>query len=353
MAHLLIVDDSQPSREALVELLAAQGYECTPAMDGEAALALVRTRRIDLVLLDITLPKVSGLAVLEEIRSRRSAVELPVIMVTAHSASQEVVKALSRGANDYVTKPLDLPVLLARVRTQLQVRELTSLKDEFLAIASHDLKNPLTSVIGSADFLTSTFAVGTPMTAEGRWFIETITERAQKMTRLISDFLDMQAAHEGRLLLRKEALDLRRIAHQILEDNRAYGQRKGIGLTLLPGEPLPCVPADEARIAQVIENLLGNAIKFGRSGDQVEVATRAGDSHVVLEVRDSGPGLREADLEQLFVRGAHRSNRPTGGESSTGLGLAWCRQLIELHGGRIGAHNGELGGAVFWFELPR
>lgn len=352
MAHLLIVDDSLPSREALVELLSAEGYECSPAADGESALAILRSLRIDTVLLDITLPRVSGLAVLEEIRRSRSAVELPVIMVTGHSGSREVVDALSRGANDYVTKPLDLPVLLARVRTQIQLRDLSRLKDEFLDIASHDLKNPLTSVLGSAEFLDSSFAVGTPMTPEGRWFIETITRRAQQMTRIITDFLDMQASHDGRLILRKGPVDLRRIAQQVIEDNRAYGQRKGIALALALGEPLPSVAADEARIAQVVENLLGNAIKFGPPGCQVEVATSTGVSHVVLEVRDTGPGLRDADLEQLFVKGARLSNRPTGNESSTGLGLAWCRQLIELHGGRIGARNGEQCGATFWFELP-
>lgn len=102
----------------------------------------------------------------------------------------------------------------------------------------------------------------------------------------------------------------------------------------------------------MVENLLGSAIKFGPPGCQVEVAISVGDSHVVLAVRDTGPGLRDADLEQLFVKGARLSNRPTGSESSTGLGLAWCRQLIELHGGCIGARNSEKGGATFWFEMP-
>ena len=353
MACLLIVDDSKASREALLELLAGEGYECQAVGSGDAALQILRSQRVDLVLLDIAMPGVSGLDVLDELRRLHSAVDLPVIMVTGQSASQATANALDRGANDYITKPLDLNVLFARIRTQLQLRELGRLKDEFLSIASHDLKNPLTAILALADLLAFEFQVGTPMTAEGRWSIETIGRRARQMNRLIADFLDMRAAQDGHLVLARTPTDLRQVAELAVADNLIYAQSKGIELALAAGEPPPLVSADPARLAQVVDNLVGNAIKFGSAGGRVELATRAAEGQVVLEVRDTGPGLAAADLERLFTRHARLGNRPTGGETSTGLGLAWCKQLVELHGGRIGARNGEEGGAVFWFELPR
>lgn len=353
MNRLLIVDDYQPSREALVELLTDAGYACAAAADGRQAISLVPTLRPDLVLLDINMPSVSGLQVLAEIRQKHSTVELPVIMVTAYSGSADIVSALAGGANDYVTKPIDLSSLIARVRTQLQIRDLARIKDELLSIASHDLKNPLTAMLGVTEMLTERFPIGAPMTAEGRWLIAVANDRTRQMIRIVTDFLDMQAANQGLVTLRKTPMDLRRVAELAVTGNRTYGQRKGITLSLLPGEPLPLVSADEARITQVVENLLGNAIKFGPPGCHVEVATRGSETTVALEVRDTGPGIAAADFDKLFVRHARLGNRPTGGEASSGLGLAWCKQLVELHGGRIGAHRREPEGMVFWFELPR
>lgn len=353
MACLLIVDDSKASREALLAILSDEGYECQAAGNGATALQILRGQRVDLVLLDIAMPGVSGLEVLDELRRYHSAMDLPVIMVTGQSNSQAIANALDRGANDYIAKPVDLNVLLARIRTQLQLRDLGRLKDDFLSIASHDLKNPLTAILALAELLAFEFSVGTPMTDEGRWSIETIGRRARQMNRLINDFLDMGAAQEGRLVLARVPTDLRQLAELAVADNCVYAQSKGIEIALAAGEPPPLVSADPARLTQVIDNLVGNAIKFGSTGGRVELLTRAAGGQVVLEVRDNGPGLAEADLERLFIRHARLSNRPTGGETSTGLGLAWCKQLVELHGGRIGARNGDSGGAVFWFELPR
>lgn len=351
MECLLVVDDYQSSRDALAELLTDAGYACLAAADGAQAIELLRTRRVDLILLDINMPKVNGLQFLEAIRRHRSAVELPVIMVTAYSSSDTIVTALTSGANDYITKPIDLAALLARVRTHLQIRDLARLKDEFLSIASHDLKNPLSAMLGVTESLAEDFPIGTPMTAAGQHLIDIAIRRTRHMIRIVTDFLDMQAAEQGHMVLRKAPIDLHRIAAQVLEDNRPYGTRKGITLTLLPGEPASIL-ADEARLTQVIENLVSNAIKFGPRGSQVEIAIRLDEATVTLEVRDTGLGIPPSDLEKLFVKHARLKNRPTGSETSSGLGLAFCKQVIELHGGRIGARNGERAGAVFWFELP-
>ncbi len=351
-ATILVVDDVTATRDALVLLLGDEGYRAIPAPNADAAMAALAHGPIDLVLLDVGMPGMGGLQLLDHLRLSRSPLELPVIMVTATADTEAVVGALQRGASDYVAKPVDLRVLLARVRTQLELARLSRLKDELLRIASHDLKNPLTTVMGAADALATDFPVGTPMNEEGRFYIEALKRRGLQMRRIISDFLDFGALHDGRLTLRRAPVDVRQLVAQSVDDNLAYARGKEIRLDLRPGTSPPQVLADAARVTQVIDNLVGNAIKFCPRGGSVEVAAFEHHGGIRVEVRDTGPGLSEADRARLFVPHARLSNRPTGGESSTGLGLALCKQLVELHGGRIGASNAEGGGAIFWFELP-
>ena len=110
--------------------------------------------------------------------------------------------------------------------------------------------------------------------------------------------------------------------------------------------------ADKSRLNQVLENFISNAIKFSPQGEQVTVCTRKTESGVLVEVRDSGPGITDEDMKKLFVKYAKLSNMPTGGEKSSGLGLAICKKVVELQGGKTGARNNPEGGATFWFELP-
>src|SRR5688500_3040363 len=150
VSSLLIVDDEELSREGLGRHLRRHGYAVTGAGSGREAMELRGGRRFDLVLLDVMMPGMNGLEVLQHLRQVDSLIGLPVIMVTARGESADVVEALALGANDYLTKPLDLPVALARIRTQLALkqaedalREADRRKDEFLAVLGHELRNPL------------------------------------------------------------------------------------------------------------------------------------------------------------------------------------------------------------------
>jgi len=118
-------------------------------------------------------------------------------------------------------------------------------------------------------------------------------------------------------------------------------------------ESLPEIDLDPGRIEQVIENFVNNAIKFSFPGTRATVRTVSNeDGAVQFEVNDGGPGLKEEDMDKLFMKYARLSNKPTGGEVSTGLGLAICKRLVDLHGGEIGARNREPVGATFWFTFP-
>ena len=350
--RILIVDDHPASRESLAALLSESGFEGVPVASGAEALARVQAESFDLVLLDVSMPGRSGLEALRQMRVNAPLTELPVILVTGRTQSEEMVAGLDAGANDYVTKPIDLPVLLARLRTQLALLELARLKDEFLRMASHDLKNPLTTVLGGTETLIDLFPVGTVMTAEGVRMAHSIHRRAEDMLRIVKDFLDLQALDDGALAIRRDPIDLAAIAARVVDDQRAYAERKHITLALEASAPVP-LTGDAERIDQIAQNLVGNAIKFSSAGTRVTVRANAVPGAARLEVIDEGPGIAPEDQAKLFVKRARLANRPTGGEHSSGLGLAICKRMMDLLGGRIGASNNVGRGATFWLELPR
>lgn len=351
--YLLVVDDNEDNRDMLSRRLRRTGYHVDCAEDGTQALDMIGASKFDLVLLDIMMPGISGLEVLKTVRTKYSVADLPIIMATAKDHSEDIVGALKLGANDYVTKPIDFPVVLARIQTQLSLRRLSELKDEFLRMASHDLKNPLTVILGSLKMIQRVVPPGSAMTEEAFELVMRMSKRASEMQRMIEDFLDFQAMQDGRLSLVKTMVRLNDIAQETIEGNLDYANAKSISLRLEMDDALPPMEADGARVKQVAQNLVGNAIKFGPKGSSVVVKTSGNGGFQLFEVSDRGPGLTEADMKKLFQKYARLSNKPTGGEKSSGLGLAICKQFVDLHGGEIGAtNNTDAAGATFWFKLP-
>jgi signal transduction histidine kinase len=350
---LLIVDDNEMNRDVLARRLARQGYDVTTAVDGREALALIEARRFDLALFDVMMPEVSGLEALEEVRRTQSLADLPIIMVTAKTQSDDIVEALRLGANDYVTKPIDFPVLLARVQTHLRLRRLSELKDEFLRMASHDLKNPLTEVLGVASLVEAMVPPGATMSEDMHDLVGSMKKSARRMQHIIEDFLDFQVAEDGAIRLDAVPTDLDALVAEIVASNQAYAADKGIALAFQPADAPGIVRADPRRLGQVVQNFVDNAIKFTPRGGRVRVCTARDGGEALLEVHDDGPGLTPEDHAKVFRKYARLSGKPTGGEKSSGLGLAIAKQLLERHeGGRIGVRNAPEGGAVFWFSLP-
>lgn len=346
-----MVDDNQRNVDLMVRRLERAGYTIEAALSGEDALARVAQRGIDLVLLDVMMPGLSGIEVVQRLRLHHRLHELPVIMVTALDESATAVEALGHGANDYVTKPVDFPVLLARLDTQLQVKRLNDLKDEFIGIATHDLRNPLQKVLGGADLLRTMVESGMPFGEDHLALLGGIARGGQEMLTIIQDFLEFGALADGDLTMRRRPIDLPALVREVVSTAGAAASEKGIGLSA-ECEDVPQLKADPDRLRQVLVNLVSNALKFSQPGTATQV--RLGSEHdgVKVAVVDQGPGFTEEDAGRAFERYSRLSNAPTGGESSTGLGLSICRRIVELHGGRIGLENHDGPGATLWFWLP-
>ncbi len=371
---VLVVDDTPENIAILSSLLRGQ-YRTKVAINGASALEIAASNddRPDLILLDITMPEMDGYEVCRRLKDDESLRDIPVIFLSALNETVDKVKAFSAGGIDYVTKPFQAEEVQARVETHLKVRrlqlelekqnrklheyneqlcQLHALKDEFLRIASHDLKNPLTCILGFAGIIDSVTPPGAVMTTETHSWLGKIRAQCRVMQQIIEDFLEFQAMEDGQIKLNREQVDVNGLARDVLERQAGYAAKKTITADLDLDEALPSLNADSTRLGQVFDNLVGNAIKFSSPDKHLVVRTRKSDFGVLVEIIDSGPGLTPDDKQKLFVRYAKLSSQPTGGETSSGLGLAICKKVIEMHGGQIGARNNAERGATFWFELP-
>ena len=377
--RVLVVDDETSNRELLEALLTSLGHDVDMAADGSEALAKLDLSH-DLVLLDVMMPGIDGFEVTRRIRNESDIRDIPICMVTALSSKEDRLRAVEVGASDFISKPIDKTELKVRTASLLkakealdtikryqlelevqnsllkesyeQLRKLGELKDEFLEIASHDLKNPLTCILGFASIIDFQTPPGTVMTAEMHGLVARITGQCRVMQKIIEDFLDFQALEDGQINLTLETVDLNELARNVLERNAGYAAKKHITPHLELENDSLLVNADKSRLNQVLENFISNAIKFSPQDKQVTVCTRKTENSVLVEIRDSGPGITDEDMKKLFVKYAKLSNKPTGSEKSSGLGLAICKKVVELQGGKTGARNNPGGGATFWFELP-
>jgi len=349
---LLVVDDNEMNRNLMSMQLARQGYQADTAASGIQALNMMEERDYDLILLDIMMPGMSGLEVLEIIRKKHTLISLPVIMVTADDLQESIVDALQRGANDYLIKPLNMPVTIARIKSQLTSKDLATLKDEFVRFASHDLKKPLIVIEDVVDTLLQECQAGQNAPADLQELLQLIKKTGENMRKIISGFLDTKQLESVDLAPEYKPAQLNELVEKSIQANASYARKKGVRLRQELDPNLPAVEVDEFRITQVLDNLIGNAMKFSPGNTTTTVRTHFDNNYVYAEICDGGPGLTDEDIQKLFMKHASLSNRPTGDETSTGVGLHLSKQFIDLHQGSIGARNNTEQGATFWFGLP-
>ena len=348
---ILIVDDTPANLSVLAECLSEAGYSLLVAEDGEDALALTERCVPDLILLDVMMPGIDGFTTCKRLKERATTRDVPVIFMTALTDTAEKLRAFEAGAVDYVTKPIQHEEALARINTHLTIRRLQrqlqeqlALKERFMRIAGHDLRNPLCLILMSGELAKRKGAP--PEVAE---YLESIHASARQMRAIIDTFLNLRrpGAESGGLA----RCDVNLLAAAVLAQHEPAAEQKQISLALELEEGLPAGRCDAGHAYQALANYVSNAIKFTPRGGQVTVRTRSAGMRLRVEVADTGPGVPEAERGQLFTEYARLSPRPTAGEESNGVGLSIVRQLVESQGGAVGA-DFPGSGASFWFELP-
>ncbi len=232
----------------------------------------------------------------------------------------------------------------------MKLEELNELKNEFLGMAAHDLRNPIGTNLFLAELLYK--EVATVLTEGQLRYLSDIQSSSKFMLQLIDDLLDVSSIEAGLLHLKRRPSDLRKLLKRNVSFNSKLASMKHIHVDLQIEGELPKLSLDEGKIEQVLNNLISNAVKFSQPGTTVEVRAAAEDEGVLISVRDQGPGISEAEHAKLFQPFGLTSVRATAGERSTGLGLAISWKIVEGHGGHIRVESQIGVGSVFLFTLP-
>lgn len=361
---ILVVDDDRSSRGILDGILRPQGYIVAEADSGERALAVYPEFKPDLVLLAIAMPGLDGFETNRRLRQTHGVSVAPVIFLTAPDRSATSGEDPARDGADFLRKPFLPDEVVARVRIRLHVRQLEAqhqslveqlnsartAETRLLGMAAHDLRNPLGSIRSLAEFLRNG-TVG-PLTTDQLDLVNTIHTTSQAMLTLVSDLLDVATIKAGELKIVPELQCLDELIETSVYLAKIAAAPKKIDITLAASAAITPVPVDAAKIKQVVDNLLSNAVKYSPPGSTVTVELHANDRACSFSVKDQGPGIPEHERDKLFQDFGRLSVRPTGGELSTGLGLAICRKIVDAHRGTIVAENLPDGGCEFRVTLP-
>lgn len=239
---------------------------------------------------------------------------------------------------------------LAQANVELQ--EANRLKDQFLSVASHELKTPITSISGQAQIVLRRLSKKKELPEElvdVRTALEKINEQTRRLNTLVDDLLSLSSIRSGKLNLRLSACNLGDICRSVVEEQRTISERT-IDI-VLPASPV-FVEVDSDRISQVMTNLVSNALKYSSPESPVRVAVCARDTTALIKVHDSGQGIAQEELEHIFDTFYRAPDAQTSKQSGWGLGLAICKDIVERHNGRIWCESQVGAGSTFFVELP-
>lgn len=369
--RLLVVDDEAAQVEALCRTLEDEGYSVEGFTGARAALTALTPGAFDIVLTDLTMPGMDGIAFLNAARAVDP--ELAGIVMTGHGTLATAVEAMKAGALDYILKPFDLRVILrvlARTQAMLRLRrenaallarlsqrtvELETANRElqvanreleaFSYSVSHDLRAPLRAIDGLLSVVREDFGAG--VAPEAHPHLEAIASQATRMGELIEDLLRLSRL--GREPLRKRSVDMRGLVQEVVGELHAAEAARSLDIRI--GE-LPAAQADPSLLRQVWVNLVANALKFTRRRERalIEIAGAPHADHKLYSIRDNGAGFDPRRADRLF--GIFQRLHPAQEFEGTGVGLSIARRIIERHGGSMWAEGEPDRGAAFHFTLP-
>lgn len=363
-AAVLIVDDNSINRYMLSQHVTQLGHHVVAVENGRQALAKLQTAVFDLVLLDVMMPEMDGYAVLEQMKADPRLREIPVIVISGVDEIASVIRCIEQGAEDYLTKPVNPTLLRARIGACLEkkrlwdglrdnyqhLQALERLRDDLTHMIVHDLRTPLTSIIGGLQMLT--LGGIDPRSPEGEEMTSLALSGAHSLLGMINDLLDAGKIEAGQMVLDRSPIDLSAVAHAAMDQVRALAREKRIPLIEQVPSDLGTVMADEAIVQRVLVNLLGNAIKFTPEEGEVALEAQRQGAAILVRVRDSGEGIPEEHRERIFEKFGQVESRKNGRTMSTGLGLTFCKLAVEAHGGTISVENTPGQGSTFGFTLP-
>jgi signal transduction histidine kinase len=369
VARALIVDDDPIGARLLRKYLQRAGHDVVIRADGRAGLDRALSDPPDLVILDVMMPGLGGFEVCRALRSVEATRDLPVIFLSARGDLRDRVAGLDQGAVDYLAKPFEPEELLARVRAALRTKRLQDElrranvelraadqdRQELVSMLAHDIRGLLGAVASAVEV--ARIDLEDLPRRDAHRFLAIAERNTSELVDLATNLLDSYRIDEGRLRPRLGPVDLAAVVEDVVDRLDGQARHRDVRVVVV-GDPVTGVLGDRDLLSRVLLNLVSNAVKFSPPGGTITIdlesglAAPGGREGTVVSVRDEGPGIAAADLARIFERftplALPGGNRPVG----SGLGLAFCRKVIDLMGGEIWVESEPGRGSTFAFVLP-
>lgn len=358
--QILIVDDEPYARQTIEMLLLKESYELFFAEDAHEALAQLDDELPDVILSDVMMPNMDGFELCQRIKRNPKWTHVPIILVTALDSKQDLARGLEAGADDFLHKPINGLELRARVRSMLRIKlrhdELQvalQMRQDLANMIVHDIRSPLSTILIYCDLLEPELEGNAVHT------LETIRSEANRLSAFLTDMLMMAKMEHGRLMLTHSLVDVNELALAVRDSYLQMASLKEINLQLDLPEKSSKLLLDANLWRRVLDNLMSNAVKFSPTGGKITLKIRYDDSgpssngsapHLNLQVIDEGPGIAIEHYETIFdkfkiVATGRRDVKQVG------LGLAFCKMVVEAHNGRIFVTANKPRGSIFTVEL--
>ncbi len=357
-ALVLNVDDSEGARYAKSRILTHAGLRVIEASNGEDAIARAHAEMPDLILLDVKLPDINGMEVCRRLKENPATKAILILQTSASFIDpSDKVRALDGGADNYLVEPIEPDELIANVkallrlgRVERELREMDRRKDEFLATLAHELRNPLGPIRTSVELLRKLDPNASTAQENAR---NTIERHTDHLVRLVDDLLDVARISQGKIFLRREAVNLRTAIDNAVETSVHAITDNGHSLEVVYPDELIEICGDQVRLSQIVANLLLNAAKFTEPGGKLGLYVDLQEENVRIRITDNGIGIDVEAINtifNLFSQHGHLSNRVQDG---LGIGLSLVKNLVNLHGGTVTAMSEGVGkGSTFEIILP-
>lgn len=367
---ILVVDDSTPNVVLLAHILSEEGFRVEKSYDGDEALEMIKKVNPDLILMDIMMPRMSGIEVGNALR-RSEYEHIPIIFLSSSNESIDKVQAFESGGVDFLNKPFDREELLIRVRNHLMLKilreesqgqlhilkereielsEANQKKYKLMRMLSHDIKNPISGIMGLVSILLEDDSLAED---EKKEMLQLIKMSSDKLLHLVKDLLDIEVigTEFGSLILKET--NIVEVVKKVIQANQSKAALKKIKINLNSSEKEIYLPLDIEKIQYVFNTLLSNAIKFMLYEGSVTILLEITQENCLLiKVIDTGIGIPNAMLPNFLISSHKDQEENPRGILGIGLGLEEVRAYVEAHKGKIWVDSIENKGTTFFIELP-
>lgn len=355
--RILIVDDDPNSRVLLKTILTKTGFSVVVAEGGREALKIIEAPEAPrMIICDWMMPGIDGLEVLKHVREKEESSYTYFILLTAKVQSEDLVKGINAGADDYLTKPFNKSELLARINSGLRILKLNqnlvakseTIKD-FAYALTHDLKTPLLALnMTMQQAFDGNYG---DMPQKYKTILTKSIDNIRLLLEMCESLLSMAMYDQGNLKLDKELLDLKKLLIECCDSLEPLMKAKNITLVSDLAEKSTKIKGDRKELSRLVFNLISNAVKYTPQGGTLKAAYKETEELAEISVCDNGPGIPEDELSTLFER--FHKNKHGRRTIGTGLGLYLCKLITDLHNGKIEYNRSSLGGSQFTVSIPR